>query len=186
MSEKKNSNTIWIVVVVVIAVVGVAAAMVAVLNGGSSNDIVVSGEGEVVGLKCKDDKLTHPVLTHIRPASFTNEIVANFQDDKLKSIMYQYSGVYGSEKEVDEAEAFAAADYNTILAKEYGVDIDIFSHVFAKDGNELRLTINGRADKVNSKVAPYFMLEQSESFSKTLDAMRERYESAGFSCETTK
>ena len=186
MSKKKKNDIVWVVVAVVIAVGIVVGGIAAILNSGSSNDIVVSGEGEVVGLKCKDDKLTHPVLTRVRPDSFTNEISANFQDDKLVSIMYQYDGVYGSEEEVTEAEAFAAADYNTILAKDYGENIDIFSHVFAKDGNKMRLTINGRADKVNSKVAPYFMLEQSESFPKTLTDIRKRYENAGFSCETTK
>ena len=134
----------------------------------------------------KDDKLVHPVLTHIRPASFVNEISANFQNDKLISIMYHYDGVYGSEAEVDEVEAFAAADYNTILAKDYGADIDIFSHVFAKDGNKLQLTINGRADKVDARTASYFMLERDDSFSKTLAYMREKYENAGFSCEVTK
>lgn len=185
MDKRKKSSIAWMAIMVAI-VVGVVAVVVAILNSGSSNDIVVSGEGEVIGLKCKDDKLTHVVLTHGRPTSFTNEILANFQNDKLVSIMYQYSGTYGSEKEVEEAEAFAAADYNTILAKDYGVDIDIFSHVFAKDGNELRLTINGKADKANSKVATYFMLEQNDSFPKALAEMRKRYESAGFSCETTK
>lgn len=185
MSKQKKSSILWIMVLILV-VAGIAAGVIAIVNSGSSNDIVVNGEGEVVGLKCKDDKLTHVVLTHIRPASFTNEVSANFQNDKLVSIMYQYSGTYGSAEEVNEAEAFAAADYNTILAKDYGVDIDIFSHVFAKDGDKLRLTINGKADKVNSKVAPYFMLEQSESFPKTLSAMKKRYENAGFSCETTK
>lgn len=185
MSEKKKSSVVWMVVALVV-VVGVAVAIAVILNSGSSNDVTVSGGGSVVGLKCKDDKLTHPVLTHIRPASFTNEILANFQNDKLISIMYQYDGVYGSEKEVDEAEAFAAADYNTILVKNYDEDINIFSHVFAKDGNKLRLTINAKADKVNSRVAPYFMLDQNEPFSKNLAKMRKRYENAGFSCETTE
>lgn len=185
MSKKKKNDVIWIIIAVV-AVIGVIAGIAAVLNSGSSSDIVVSGEGEVVGLKCRDDKLTHPVLTHIRPTSFTNEISANFQNDKLTSIMYQYNGVYGSETEADEAEAFAAADYNTILTKDYGVNNDIFSHVFAKDGNKLLLTINGRAEKVDSRVAPYFMLGRDDSFSKTLTYMREKYENAGFSCEVTK
>ena len=185
MSKKKNNNIAWIIIAIVM-VVGVVAAIIAILNNGSSSEIVVSGEGKVVGLKCKDDKLTHVVLTHGSPTSFMNEILANFQNDKLTSIMYQYSGVYGSEAEVDEAEAFAAANYNKILAKNYGVDPDIFSHVFVKNGNELRLTINGKADKVDSRVAPYFILEQNNSFSKTMAAMREAYENAGFSCETMK
>ena len=167
-------------------IVGVAVIVAVMLNGGSSNDITVDGGGSVVGLKCKDNKLTHPVLTRISPISFTNEILANFQDDKLLSIMYQYDGVYESEEKVNEAEAFAAADYNTILAKEYGQDIEVFSHVFAKDGNKLHLTINGKADKVNAGVAPYFMLEQNETFPKTLDKMKKRYEDAGFSCKITE
>ena len=185
MNKKRKNSILWIVAAVAILVC-VVVAVIVVLNSGSSNDIVVNGEGEIIGLKCKDDKLTHPVLTHGHPTSFTNEILANFQNDKLISIMYQYDGVYGSEKEVDEAEAFAAADYNTILANDYGVNIDIFSHVFAKDGNRMRLTINAKADKVTSQVAPYFMLENSEPFSKTLTDMEKSYESAGFSCETTK
>ena len=185
MSKKKKNDVLWMVAIAAI-VIGVVVVIVAVLNNGSSSDIVVSGEGEVVGLKCKDDKLVHPVLTRMSPVSLTNEVSANFQNDKLISIMYQYDGVYESEKEVDEAEAFAAADYNTILAKDYGENIDIFSHVFTKDGNKLRLAINARADKVNSKVAPYFMLEQGKSFPKTLDNMKKRYENVGFSCETIK
>ena len=82
MSKKKKNDIVWIVVVAMI-VVGIVVAVVVMLNSGSSNDIIVSGEGEVIGLKCKDDKLVHPVLTRVRPASFTNEISANFQDDKL-------------------------------------------------------------------------------------------------------
>lgn len=185
MDKKKKNNIAWIAIAVAV-VVGVAVVIAAILGSGSSNEIVVNGEGEVIGLKCRDDKLTHVVLTHGSPTSFTNEILANFQNDKLKSMMYQYEGAYGSEKEVEEVEAFAAADYNTILAKNYGVDINMFSHVFVKDGNELRLTINGGADKINSRVAPYFMLEQNDAFPKTLATMRKAYEDLGFSCETTK
>lgn len=185
MNKKRKNSILWIAAAVAI-VVCVVVAVIVVLSSGSSNDVVVNGEGKIIGLKCKDDKLTHPVLTHGHPTSFTNEILANFQDDKLISIMYQYDGVYGSEKEVDEAEAFAAADYNKILSNDYGMDINVFSHVFAKDGNRMRLTINAKADKVTSKVAPYFMLEKSNPFSKTLTNMKKGYESAGFSCETTK
>lgn len=184
MSIKKSDNNVYVIVAIAM-IIGIAAMIVAILNGGGSNDIIVSGEGEVIGLKCKDDKLTHIVLTHSRPVSFTNEVLANFQNDKLTTIMYHYKGIYVSEKEVEEAEAFAAADYNKILTKNYGVDDDIFSHVFVKNGNELRLTINGKADKVSTKVSPYFMLTQNDAFPKTLATMRETYERNGFSCEVT-
>lgn len=185
MSKSKKSSFAWITLLLAL-LVGMTVIIVVVLNSGGSNDIVVSGGGEVIGLKCENETLTHPVLTHLKPASFKNEISANFQNDKLMSIMYHYDGTYGSTKEVDEVEAFAAADYNTILAKDYGEDIDVFSHVFMKDGNKLKLTINAKANKVNSKVAPYFLLSQNESFPRTLGAMKKAYENAGFSCDKTK
>lgn len=183
MNKKRKNGIVQIAVIMI--VFAIVIAIIAILNSGSSNSIVVSGEGKVIGLKCHDNKLRHIVLSHDYPTSFTNEILANFQDDKLTSIMYQYEGIYSSEKEVEEVEAFAAADYNKILVRKYGVDADIFSHVFVKNGNELRLTINGKANKIDSKVAPYFMLEQNNSFPKTLNAMRKAYENIGFSCEIT-
>ena len=185
MAEKRGDNTALFVVAFVAVMIAVVMIILAFLNDEKSNDITISGGGEAVSLKCENSTLTHPVLTDYKPLSFVNQITANFQDDKLTSIMYQYEGVYKSAEEVDEAEAFAAADYNIILAKDYGVDADIFSHVFMKDGNKLKLTINSRADKVSPQVAPYFMLGQNRAFPKSLDAMKKEYENNEFSCKTT-
>lgn len=185
MAEKRGDNRTLFIVAFVAVMMAVVMIILAFLNDEKSNDITISGGGEVVSLKCENNTLTHPVLTDYKPLSFVNQITANFQDDKLTSIMYQYEGVYKSAEEVDDAEAFAAADYNIILAKDYGVDADIFSHVFMKDGNRLKLTINSRADKVSPQVAPYFMLGQNRAFPKSLDAMKKEYENNEFSCKTT-
>ncbi len=186
MSETENRKTATSIVEIIIAILIIV--IIIIFCNGKSNDVVISYNDKVIGLKCNNDTIVHPVLKDYTPIAFTNEITATFQSDKLLSIMFQYEGTYNSAKEVEEAEAFAAADYNKILANVYKEKIDVFSHVFVKDGNKLRLTITGYANDVSLKTAPYFLLDLDESsiFPKQIDAMRVVYEDEGFSCEITE
>ena len=183
--SKKNKLFMRVGVLFCIAAVLVLAVVLLInnMNGIKTGDITVSGDTEMVGLKCENVTLPHPVFTDVGPISWNNTITANFADDRLSTIMYRYDGTYSSEDEVGRARVFAEADYNLILTNEYGVKRDVFSHNFMSNGNTLSLTITGKADKVDSRTAPYFLLDVGSSFPKTLESMKEAYESKGFSCK---
>lgn len=187
--NKKNKTLIMRVGVLfcIVAVLIVAAILlVNIMNGTKTGNVTVSGDAEMIGLKCEDATLPHPVFTDVRPVSWKNTITANFADDRLSTIMYRYDGTYDSEDMVSHARVFAEADYNLILANEYGQKIDVFSHNFISNGNVLSLTITGKADKVSSRTAPYFLLDAGSSFPKTLESVEKAYESKGFSCKIEK
>lgn len=182
MKGKRNDILAPILILAVTAVI-ITTIILVILYNGETNNVIITGGSKVVGLKCENNTLVHPVLTDFTPETISNKITANFQNNKLDSITYRYEGIYGSAEEVKDAEAFAAADYNTILAKEYGEDIEIFSHVFFKDGEKLHLTITADSNRVSSKVAPYFLLDNNKTFPKQIDVMKTAYEEKNFSCE---
>lgn len=161
----------------------VSALIINMMTGGKTGDITISGNAKMVGLKCEDASLPHPVFGDIKPLSSKNTVTANFADERLSTIMYQYDGVYASEEQERHARVLAEADYNLILANDYGEKIDVFSHNFMSDGEKLSLTITAKSDKVSSRTAPYFLLDTTTSFPKTLDAMKKAYEGKGFSCK---
>ena len=184
--NKKNKTLLMRVGVsfcIVVVLTLVVVLLVNNMNGVKTGDVIVSGDAEMIGLKCEDTTLLHPVFADVEPISWKNTITANFADDRLSTITYQYDGTYSSEDEVERARVFAEADYNLILSNEYGQKINIFSHNFMSNGDVLSLTITGKADKVDSRTAPYFLLDAGNSFPKTLGSMKEAYESKGFSCK---
>ena len=167
----------------IIAFVLIAIAVIFNLtNGNTTGDITVSGSDKVTGIKCIDTKLAHPVFADVQPVSRTNTITANFTNNRLSSITYKYDGIYHSGDEASNARVLAEADYNLILANEYGVKIDIFSHLFMTDGEKMTLTITDDANKVTSKTAPYFLLDTRAGFPNTLKELQTAYEVKGFSC----
>ena len=182
MNKKIDIKTVGTLLLIVIVVLVVVVVIMNMLNGESTGDITVSGGDSMVGLECIDAELTHPALREVQLESHTNTITANFVDDKLSSIMYRYVGTYQSEEEANRARVLAEADYNLILTNEYDVKIDVFSHNFMTNGNEMILAITGDADKVTSRTAPYFLLDALTEFPKTLDELRAAYETKGFSC----
>ena len=159
--------------------------IVLIINLVSSNttgEVTISGNASVVGVKCVDDKLAHPVFADVQPLSHTNAVTATFPRDKLSSITYKYDGIYRSKDEASNARVLAEADYNLILANEYDAKIDIFSHLFMTDDTKLTLTITDNANKVTSRTAPYLLLDTQTAFPKTLEELRAAYETKGFSC----
>lgn len=149
----------------------------------STGDVKIGEVIHYTGLKCIDHENEHVLFSVIKPISWSNAVTANFSEDGLSSITYQYDGIYSSEVEATEAEEYAIPNYNIILERDYGEKNNIFSHSFLKDGNKLALTITGKGDKVNVKTAPYFMLSDIETFPETVDSMKSIYEKVGFSCE---
>ena len=181
--SKKNIKTISIIAICLVVVVLIVAGIALLMNGTTSGEVRVEGSGKIVSLKCTDNTLTHPTLTRFKPVSFTNTITANFYDDTLSTIMYQYDGNYESESMADAARDAGGAEYNIILANDYGEKIDIFSHVFTVNGTKMSLTITGDADKVSSRTAPYFFLDTQQDFPKKIDKMKVAYEAKNFSCK---
>ncbi len=181
--KEKRFSLIAAVFVVMAIVLALLILVVVFLSGGQSNDVKVSGGGKNVGLKCTDSEILHPALRDYTPISHTNTIMANFDEEGLSTITLYYVGAYGSPSEAKQAEAYAQADYGLILAKEYGVSTESFSHSFTIDGENVNLTITAKNGDVNDKTAPYFLLEQNRVFPKTLDGLKQRYEERNFSCE---
>ncbi len=185
MNKDNKQYKMWLGILLgfIVVVIVVVAIVMNAMNGKKTGDIEVSGSSKMVGLKCEEASLPHPVFADINPVSHTNSITANFANDRLSTIMYQYDGVYTSEEEAKHARVLAEADYNLILSNDYDQDIDIFSHNFMSDGNKLSLTITAKADKVSSRTAPYFLLDTTSSFPKTLESMKQAYEAKSFTCK---
>ena len=186
MNDKKEKSLSSVSCYSIIAIVVLLLLLFIIIIFGEkkSDDIEVSIGGENIGLKCTDSELLHPALRDYTPMSHTNTIMANFtENNMLSTITLYYVGNYGSSSEAKQAEAYAQADYGLILAKEYGTNVDSFSHSFMIDGEKVGLTITAKNDSVNDKTAPYFLLEQEESFPKSLEIMKQRYEERNFTCE---
>ncbi len=182
MGTTKNIKKIGGVLIVIAIVILLIVVILKLITGTTTGDMVFKGNEVVAGLKCTDTTLDHPVFVDVQPVSHANTITASFRGNTLSMIMYRYDGTYQSEDEAVYAKVKAEADYNLILADDYGVKIDIFTHTFMRDGNIVALTISGKADKATSKTAPYFLLESTKSFPKTLDGLQTAYEAKGFSC----
>lgn len=186
-NEKRVGKKLSIIAICsVVTIVIIVLAVFILIGHSSSNDIVVTAQTHYSGLTCQDKTLRHPVLTDYNPISFTNTISAVFSDAGISSITYQYDGTYSSAEDAKDAEAFAAADYNTFLAKEYNVDIEIFSHNFRRNGENLSLTITAQADDIPQKTLPYFLLDNTSSLPKNAEALIKIYKDKGFSCRETK
>ncbi|MBO7131928.1 hypothetical protein J6V85_01520 [Candidatus Saccharibacteria bacterium] len=185
MDSEKKKRINYVVCFLILIIVIVLLFLFLLFSGRESDDIKVSWEEKKIGLKCTDSTLLHPALRDYTPKSHTNTIMANFVDDKLSAITLYYVGNYSSSSEAKQAEAYAQADYGLILAKEYGVDTESFSHSFMIDGNIVSLTITAENGDISDRTAPYFLLEQNRSFPKSMDGVKQRYEERNFSCEIT-
>lgn len=150
---------------------------------GYSEDIKLTSYTHNSGLKCENDSIVHPVLTDFSPQLFKNTISAVFSEDVLSSISFQYQGLYDSSETATSAKAFAAADYNTILAKEYGLNPNIFSHSSWVNEKTFSLTITAQGGDIPQKAAPYFLLDGSATFPTSKESMRNAYVNKGFLCQ---
>lgn len=180
--EKKSSSIVYFLVAIVIIFL-LALLLINVFGERKSNDVKISWGEKNIGLKCTDSEILHPALRDYTPVSHTNTIMAKFAGGALSTITLYYVGAYSSPSEAKQAEAYAQADYGLILAKEYGVNVESFSHSFMIDGSRVNMTITAENGDVDDKTAPYFLLEQGRSFPKSLDGMKQRYEERNFSCE---
>lgn len=177
--REKTIGGLFLMVSILLIVIIIA---INVNNSNTTGDITVSGNEMVAGIKCIDTELQHPVFEDIRPIARVNTITATFINDNLSSIMYRYDGTYQSENEAKDAKVMAEADYNLILANEYGVKINIFTHTFMSDKEKVSLVVTDNSNKVTSRTAPYFLLDSSTEFPNTLEALQKAYEAKGFSC----
>lgn len=182
MGKVNNTKMIGGILIAVAVVIVLIVIVINLTAGSTTGNVTINGSGTMTGLKCTDTTLEHPVFRDVQSVSHTNTITANFVNDILSTIMYRYDGAYQSEDEAAMAKVRAEADYNLILANEYGVAKDEFTHTFMIDGNVVALTISSKADKVTSRTAPYFLLSSTNSFPKTLDGLQAAYEAKGFSC----
>ncbi len=183
MGKNKRKKMIGISLLI-LATISVLAVLITLLfKGNTTGDITINNNsGSIMGLKCTDTALIHPVFVDVQPISYTNTVTANFANNKLSSIMYHYDGIYQSANKAIHARNSAEADHNLILADDYGVDIDIFSHSFMTNDEKLALTITGNADKVTPKTASYFLLDALTEVPETLEELQRIYETEGFSC----
>ena len=185
MSKNNKQYQLWIGLgLVIVAIILIMVFVINAMKGKESGTVTVGGEAEVTGLVCKDTVLIHPALTSVSMNSRANTVTATFRDDKLSSISLLYEGDYGTEKAAESAEAFARADYNEILVKKYGEQIDIFSVNFSVNGTKMQMVQTARdISKINSNTVTYFLLDQGTSIAKTLEGLKRQYETKGFACE---
>lgn len=183
MGKAKKKKLTGVLLIIVAVAILMIVAIANLTNGSTTGDVIISGGGSMSGIKCTDTVLMHPVFADIQPVSHTNTVTANFVNNTLLSMTYHYDGAYWSEEEADNARVLAEADYNLILANEYHAPIDIFTHTFMTDGVKISLTVSGDADKITSKTAPYFLLDQTDDLPETLNELKMTYETKGLSCK---
>ena len=185
LSKNTKQNQLLIgVAFAIVAIILIIVVLVNMMGKDTTGDIKIEGEAKVTGLVCKDSTLIHSALESKPMLSHTNTITANFQDDKLSSISLVYEGDYGTEERAEEAEAFARADYNLTLTNKYGEKDDIFSNGFSVDGAKMQMVQTARdIGKINGNTVTYFLLGQGVNIAKTLEGLKNQYETIGFTCE---
>ncbi len=167
-----------------VVVVLIAVLLANMMKGEESGDMKIGGEAKVAGMVCKSASSLHPALTSVEVDSYTNTITANFSDDKLLSISLLYEGEYGTAKNAESAETYARSDYNDVLIKRYGEDIEIFSSIFSVDGTKMQFIQTTRdIGRINENTVEYFLLDRGTNIAKSLDGLKKQYEAKGFSCE---
>ena len=188
MSKKEQRNQLWLGLgLIIIAVVLVTIIIVKAMEGETTGDVTISGEAKVTGLTCKNKTLAHPAFTSKPANSYMNTVTTTFWDDKLSSISLLAEGNYDTEQMMEEAKAFAEADYNLTLANKYGEKIDVFSANFTVNGTKLQLAQTTRdIGKINTNTVTYFLLDQGTDIQKSLDGLKKQYESKGFTCEKSE
>ena len=185
LSKNNGKNQLWIgLALVLVAVVLIVVVVINAMKGEATGDMKIGGEAKVTGMVCKSASSLHPALTSVEVDSYTNTITANFSDDKLSSISLLYEGEYKTAKNAESAETYARSDYNEILIKKYGEDIEIFSSNFSVDGTKMQFVQTTHdIGKINEKTVAYFLLDQGTHIAKSLDGLKKQYEAKGFSCE---
>lgn len=185
LSKKNKKYQLWMgLSLVLVAVILIVIVVVNAMKGGATGDMKIGGEAKVTGIVCKGATSLHPALTSVKMNSYANTITANFHDDKLSSISLLYEGEYGTTKNAESAEAFARSDYNEILVKKYGEDIEIFSSNYFVDGTKMQFVQTTRdIGRINTNTVTYFLLDQGTNIAKSLDGLKKQYEAKGFSCE---
>lgn len=185
LSKNNKQYQLWMGLgLVLVAVVLIVLVAINAMRGEESGNVTIGGEAEVTGLVCKDTALMHPALVSVTMRSRTNTITANFRDDRLSSISLLYEGDYGTENGAESAEAFARTDYNEILIKKYGKQIDIFSVNFSVDGTKMQMVQTTRdIGNMDTNTVTYFLLDQGTSIARSRDELKKQYENKGFTCE---
>ena len=188
MSKKEQRRQLWLGLgFLLIAIVLVVIIVTNAMEGETTGDLSISGEATVTGLKCENKTLVHPAFVSKPANSYTNVLTAIFRDDKLSSISLLAEGDYDTEQMMEEAKAFAEADYNLTLSNKYGEKIDVFSANFTVNGTKLQLAQTTRdIGKINANTVTYFLLDQGTDIQKSLDGLKKQYESKGFTCEKSE
>ncbi len=97
MSKTSRGMVIEMLLLVTAILVMTIIVIIMMVGGSTIGDIIVSGGGELAGLKCVDTELGHSVFADVQPMARVNVITVNFIDDDLSSTMYRYEGTYKSE-----------------------------------------------------------------------------------------
>ena len=185
LSKNNGKNQLWIgLVLVLAAVVLIVVVVINAMKGEATGDVKIGGEAKVTGIVCKSTASLHPALASVQANSYVNTITANFRDDKLSSISLLYEGDYGTAKNAESAETYARSDYNDVLIKRYGEDIEIFSSNFSVDGTKMQFVQTTRdIGRINNNTVEYFLLDRGTNIAKSLNGLKEQYEAKGFTCE---
>lgn len=187
MTKKHNNvSTKWLSAMLVFIIVAAALFFVFILVGNQkSEDVTITGNATVTGVSCKNETLVSPLLVDVKANSYNNRISATFNDDKLKSISYNFIGTYDSNETAAFAAGMAAAKYNKTIGN-YGVNKNAFSFTYSADGESFNFNLTADAGNLPSTAAPLFLLEGVSTFPNNLDAFVNAYEKEGFICEITK
>lgn len=185
LSKNNRRHQLWLgLVLVLAAAVLIVVVIINAMRGEATGDVKIGGEAKVTGIVCKNTSSLHPALTSVPMNSYVNTITANFSDDKLSSISLLYEGDYATAKNAESAETYARSDYNEILVKKYGEDIEIFSSNFSVNGTKMQFVQTTRdIDRINKNTVEYFLLDQGTNIAKSLGGLKKQYETKGFSCE---
>ena len=188
MTKEHNSvSTRWTSAILMFVIVMAVALffVFVIINNKKAEDVTITGNATITGVNCKNETLASPLLVDVKANSYDNKISATFSDDKLRSITYHFVGIYDSNNTASLADGMAVANYNKTIAS-CGVKESAFSYTHSVDGESLNINLTTDSGNLTSMVAPLFLLRDTSTFPKSLDALVNAYEGEGFVCEVTK
>ena len=139
----------------------------------------------IMSLVCRSDYLPRSFFFDANAEKQQYIVRAAYQDNKLSSISFGYTGIFGSEKEADNVESKMHAKFNLYMY-DYGLDPEKYNPNFRNLANEARVELFSSVDNMSDAFARVVLSEDSNTdiFTKNeYKDLSEIYEKVGYSCE---
>ena len=188
--QKKRKNIYWVAFGGCVIIAIIAFFLVLVLSNGTEMHYATERAPEdMVVLVCDGTASSkNSFFEDNVEMSYSDKIKVLFNNEKLNSINYTFSGSYNSEESADEASSKMHAKYNIHMG-ETGIDQEALYPTFTVDGANLLVNFSITNENLNSKTAELVFID-NDQFKKiknsSIDEVKNVYKQNGFDCKTSK